>query len=59
MNIEIEGTITLEDYEPEHDKTSKFSIASAGDWFQWGATTDRLCQTVNIVEAMQNALTEQ
>lgn len=56
MNIEIEGTITIENYEPAHDKASKFSIDSDGVWNQWGATHDRLCESVTTVEAMANAV---
>ncbi len=56
MNIEIEGTITIEDYQPEHDKTSKFCIDSDGQWNQWGATEKRLCETVGILDNITTVL---
>lgn len=56
MHIYIEGKITIEDYRPEHDKTSKFCIDTDNQWLQWGATHDRLCESVPIVEAMANTI---
>jgi hypothetical protein len=44
---EIRGTITLAD-----GSTSEFSIGIDGGWQQWGATTERLGTSVDVVEAM-------
>ena len=48
----IDGTITLED-----GSTSSFSLSADG-WQQWGASTERLGRTVDVLEALELALTE-
>lgn len=52
MSAYIEGTITLDD-----GSTSQFSIGS-NSWSQWGAPTERLGKTVDIIEAMAEGLRE-
>ena len=46
----ITGTITLDDESESH-----FSIGEYG-WQQWGANTERLGRTVDILDAMTRAL---
>ena len=52
--ITVEGTITINGVE------SKFRIDNDvnDSWYQWGATQDRLSDSVYIVEALQRGLTE-
>lgn len=50
---EVKGTITLAD-----GTTSEFSIGTDAGWQQWGATTERLGQTVDAIEVMARALAE-
>jgi len=52
MEIVVEGTITIDGTE------SKFQCGNTEEWNQWGATTDRLCESIEIVEAIQLALLE-
>lgn len=47
----IKGTITLTD-----GSESEFQITSDGNWFQWGATTERLGESMDAVEAMTKAV---
>tara|TARA_A100001391_G_scaffold196458_1_gene175041 strand:+ start:491 stop:691 length:201 start_codon:yes stop_codon:yes gene_type:complete len=51
--IYIEGTLDID------GETSNYSISNYEAWFQWGATQERLCKSVNIVEGMQNKLNEE
>lgn len=44
---EIKGTITLTD-----GTTSEFSISRDLGWQQWGATTERLGSTVDVMDAL-------
>ena len=52
--VTVEGTITMNGVD------SKFRIDNDinDSWFQWGATRDRLSNSVYIVEALQRGLTE-
>ena len=52
--ITIEGTITINDVD------SKFSIDNAigNSWEQWGATRDRLFESLHIVQSLQRGLLE-
>tara|TARA_B100001250_G_C19633484_1_gene714841 strand:- start:599 stop:793 length:195 start_codon:yes stop_codon:yes gene_type:complete len=52
--ITVEGTITINGVD------SKFRIDNDinDSWFQWGATQDRLSDSVYIVESLQTALME-
>lgn len=50
---EITGKITLAD-----GSVSEFTIGTDGGWQQWGATTERLGQTTDALEAMARALNE-
>ena len=52
--ITVEGTITINGVD------SKFRIDNDIDdsWCQWGATQDRLSESVYIVESLQRGLTE-
>ena len=49
----INGTIVLTD-----GTTSNFQISTDGQWQQWGATTERLGQTVDAMDAMVRGLLE-
>jgi hypothetical protein len=51
--IYIEGTLDID------GETSKYSISNYQAWFQWGASTERLCKSVSMVELMQNNLNEE
>jgi len=51
--IIIEGTLDIDGV------TSRYSISNFESWFQWGASTDRLYESMDIVEAMQNKLNEE
>ena len=52
--ITVKGTITINGVD------SEFSIDNDinDSWYQWGATQDRLSDSVYIVEALQRGLTE-
>ena len=52
--ITVEGTITINGVE------SKFRIDNDvnDSWYQWGATQDRLSDSIYIVEALQRGLME-
>jgi len=52
--ITVEGTITINGVE------SKFRIDNDvnDSWYQWGATQDRLSDSVYFVESLQTALME-
>tara|TARA_B100000575_G_scaffold188525_1_gene151870 strand:+ start:379 stop:573 length:195 start_codon:yes stop_codon:yes gene_type:complete len=52
--ITVEGTITINGVD------SKFRIDNDinDSWYQWGATQDRLSDSIYIVEALQRGLTE-
>tara|TARA_R100000773_G_C4107763_1_gene49455 strand:+ start:148 stop:345 length:198 start_codon:yes stop_codon:yes gene_type:complete len=53
--ITVEGTITINGVD------SKFRIDNAiydSCWYQWGATQDRLSDSIYIVEALQRGLIE-
>jgi len=52
--ITVEGTITINGVD------SKFRIDNDinDSWYQWGATQDRLSDSVYIVESLQTALME-
>ena len=52
--ITVEGTITINGVE------SKFRIDNDvnDSWYQWGATQDRLSDSVYIVESQQTGLLE-
>ena len=52
--VTVEGTITINCVD------SKFRIDNDinDSWYQWGATQDRLSDSVYIVEALQRGLTE-
>ncbi len=52
--ITVEGTITINGVD------SKFRIDNDIDdsWYQWGATQDRLSDSVYIVKSLQTALME-
>ena len=52
--ITVEGTITINGVD------SKFRIDNDinDSWYQWGATQDRLSDSVYIVESLQAALME-
>ena len=52
--VTVEGTITINGVD------SKFRIDNDvnDSWYQWGATRDRLSNSVYIVEALQRGLTE-
>ena len=52
--VTVEGTITINGVD------SKFRIDNDinDSWYQWGATQDRLSDSVYIVEALQRGLTE-
>ena len=52
MNVKIEGTITIDDVE------SKFDISTDEGWSQWGASTERLCESMPVVEALAHAILE-
>lgn len=51
---DISGTITLTD-----GTTSDFTIGTDGEWQQWGATTERLGETVNAMETIVAALLDE
>ena len=53
--ITITGTVEIDGVE------SKFQIDNDVNdgWHQWGATQDRLCDSVNIVEAIDRAVKEE
>ena len=51
--VYIEGTLEID------GETSNYSISNYESWFQWGASRERLCKSVDIVEAMQNKLNEE
>jgi len=57
MRITIEGTITIHD-NPIGHRASSFSIDATGSE-QWGATTERLSQTMLMLEAMASAIAEE
>ena len=52
--IDIEGTIDID------GQKSKFSITNDinDGWHQWGATTDRLAESVHILDELQRSLLE-
>ena len=52
--VTVEGTITINGVD------SKFRIDNDinDSWYQWGATQDRLSDSVYIVEALQRGFTE-
>lgn len=52
--ITVEGSITINGVE------SKFRIDNDinDSWYQWGATQDRLSDSIYIVEALQRGLME-
>ena len=52
--VTVEGTITINGVD------SKFHIDNDinDSWYQWGATQDRLSDSVYVVEALQRGLTE-
>ena len=52
--ITVEGTITINGVD------SKFRIDNDinDSWYQWGATQDRLSDSIYIVEALQRGLME-
>ena len=52
--ITVEGTITINGVD------SKFRIDNDinESWYQWGATQDRLSDSIYIVEALQRGLME-
>tara|TARA_B100000683_G_C12133102_1_gene408510 strand:+ start:262 stop:459 length:198 start_codon:yes stop_codon:yes gene_type:complete len=52
--VTVEGTITINGVD------SKFRIDNDinDSWYQWGATQDRLSDSVYVVEALQRGLTE-
>jgi len=50
MYIKIVGTITID------DQLSEFECSNEEAWFQWGATQERLSESVPIVEAISQAL---
>ena len=49
----IEGTITLEDGSMSH-----FILSDYYGWEQWGARTERLGATVDVMEALSLGLAE-
>jgi hypothetical protein len=49
--MRVEGTITLTD-----GSASSFSVDTEYGWQQWGAGTERLGQTVGILDAIESAL---
>jgi len=51
--VYIEGTLEID------GETSNYSISNHQAWFQWGASTERLCKSVDLVESMQNKLNEE
>ena len=51
-NVSISGTITIDDVE------SSFDCDLENGWNQWGATTERLCESQPVVEAILKALIE-
>jgi len=53
--ITIEGTITIDDVD------SQFSIDNAvgHSWEQWGATKERLFESLHIVQTLQSNLVEE
>ena len=51
--VYIEGTLEID------GETSNYSISNYQAWFQWGASTERLCKSVDLVESMQNKLNEE
>jgi hypothetical protein len=51
--VYIEGTLDID------GETSNYSISNYEAWFQWGATKERLCKSVHIVEEMQNKLNQE
>lgn len=48
--IEVKGLITTED-----GQVREFSLDGEG-WFQWGNVTERLGDTVGVVQAMSDAV---
>jgi len=50
--IEIQGTITID------DETSKFSVSNDIDegWHQWGASSERLSESMFVVERLQEQI---
>jgi hypothetical protein len=52
MQIEIQGTITI------NEKESKFSLSNDIDdsWNQWGASQERLSESVFIVERLHEQI---
>ena len=51
--VYIEGTLEID------GETSNYSISNYQSWFQWGASTERLSKSVDIVETLQNKLNEE
>jgi len=52
MEIEVKGKIIID------GKESEFECSNEQPWNQWGATTNRLCESQPIVEAISRALWE-
>ncbi len=50
MEIRVEGKIIMDGVE------SEFSCSLDESWQQWGATTDRLCESTPLVEAIAKAI---
>ena len=50
--IEIQGTITID------DETSKLSVSNDIDegWHQWGASSERLSESMFVVERLQEQI---
>lgn len=53
MSIVIEGKITIDGVE------SQFECSSEDPWSQWGAVRDRLCESVSLVEKIEQAIQEE
>ena len=49
-DIDIEGTITID------GKAHQFSADNEDGWKQWGASTEQLGKTVDIMEAINAAI---
>lgn len=53
--ITVEGTITINGVDSKFRIDNDFNYS----WYQWGATQDRLSDSVYIVESLETALMEQ
>ncbi len=49
-SIKISGTISI------NEEESKFEIDENGNFYQWGNSHERLCQSYDLIEKIRNLL---